>query len=110
MESLLFKVVTDQLAIGTLLGTKNLTNRFARWVMRLAPYNFEVVYLAGKHSRLADALSRYISKVKELVSYLNSAPLFFTPLVNLKELQDKDAFCGSILKILKKPERPNRVA
>lgn len=73
-----FKVVTDHSAIGALQKTKNPANWLARCIMRLARHNFEVVYGPGRQNCLADALFRFISTSKELVSYLSSVPLFFT--------------------------------
>lgn len=49
--------------------------------MRSAPYNFEVMFDPGKQNCLADALSRFITNSREPVSYLSSAPLFFTPVL-----------------------------
>ena len=40
------------------MRAKDLTGRLARWVMRLHPYDFELVYHPGSSNLVADALSR----------------------------------------------------
>src|SRR5437763_1473763 len=54
-----FKVVTDHQALTWLMKNENsLKGRRARWVLRLQPYDFEIIYKEGKKHQNADALSR----------------------------------------------------
>lgn len=78
-----FKVVTDCSAIAPLLRTKNPVGRLARWVMRLSPFTFEVVYRKGCENVVADYLSRYLLEHCEEPTGLSSAPLFFVPKVDI---------------------------
>jgi RNase H-like domain found in reverse transcriptase len=54
-----FAVVTDHAAIVPLLKTKTPGGQLARWLFRIAPYRFHVVYRPGRENTFADALSRY---------------------------------------------------
>ena len=54
-----FKVITDHQALTWLMKSENsLKGRRARWVLRLQPYDFEIIYKEGRKHKNADALSR----------------------------------------------------
>ena len=53
-----FKVRSDHAALQWLKTFKNPTGKLARWLERLAPYQFQVVYTKGTNIGNADALSR----------------------------------------------------
>jgi len=53
-----FTLVTDHQPLKWLHSVKDLTSRLARWRLKLAEYEYEVVYKAGKINVNADALSR----------------------------------------------------
>ena len=53
-----FKLVTDHQAIKSLMNMQNPPALYARWIMRLLPYEIDVVYKPGKMHGDADALSR----------------------------------------------------
>ena len=57
LEGKKFKVVTDHYALKW-LQTNALKGRRARWILKLQPYNFEIIYKEGKKHKNADALSR----------------------------------------------------
>ena len=54
-----FKVRTDHGSLRWLSSRKNPTGQVARWIERLAPFQFEIEHRAGKKHGNADALSRY---------------------------------------------------
>ena len=52
-----FKIITDHYALKW-LKENALKGRLARWILRLQPYDFEIIYKEGKKHKNADALSR----------------------------------------------------
>ena len=53
-----FKIVTDHIALKSLLNDKEPRGRRARWIMKLQQYDFEVKHKSGSANKNADALSR----------------------------------------------------
>ncbi|XP_036150748.1 uncharacterized protein LOC118648534 [Monomorium pharaonis] len=53
-----FKLVTDHKPLVWMHSVKDPTSRLMRWRLKLAEYEFEIVYKAGKTNVNADALSR----------------------------------------------------
>lgn len=53
-----FKLVTDHRPLVWLHSVKDPTSRLVRWRLKLAEYDYEVLYKAGKINANADALSR----------------------------------------------------
>ena len=60
-----FSWLTDHKGLIHLLNQKNLSGRQARWLEKISPFNFKVVYIEGSENVVADALSRI---------YLNDSP------------------------------------
>ena len=95
-----FKIVSDCSAIGPLLRTKNPVGRLSRWIMRLTPFNFEVVHKKGCDNVIPDYLSRYpVEECEEPVSH-PVAPLFYLPKINIERAQRDDSFCKGLIEIL----------
>ena len=53
-----FRLITDHSALKTLFNMENPSALFARWIMRLTPYEIDVVIKPGRLHGNADALSR----------------------------------------------------
>jgi hypothetical protein len=53
-----FNIVTDHHSLTYLQTQPKLSRRQVRWMERLAEYDFDIMYAAGKSNRVADALSR----------------------------------------------------
>jgi RNase H-like domain found in reverse transcriptase len=53
-----FQVVTDHVALKSLMKMKDPKGIYARWIMRLQPYDIDMVYKAGILHGAADAMSR----------------------------------------------------
>jgi hypothetical protein len=53
-----FYLETDHSALRTLFNIKNPKGLYARWIMRLQPYDIDVVIKPGRLHQNADALSR----------------------------------------------------
>ena len=53
-----FTLVTDHKPLVWFQNSKDLCSRVSRWRLKLAEYDFDVVYKAGKMNVTADALSR----------------------------------------------------
>ena len=56
-----FSWLTDHKGLIHLLNQKNLSGRQARWLDKISPFNFKVVYIEGSENVVADALSRIYS-------------------------------------------------
>ena len=53
-----FVIQTDNSAVRWLMGKRELTGKFARWVLSLQEYDFEISHIPGVENCVADALSR----------------------------------------------------
>ena len=73
-----FKVRTDHSALQWLKTFKEPVGQVARWIERLAEYDFEIVHRPGQRHANADALSRY----PHPVSFVTISEQLFSP--NLK--------------------------
>lgn len=56
-----FRWYTDHKGLIHLLSQKNLSPRQARWMEKLAEFDFEIIYVPGTENILSDALSRMYS-------------------------------------------------
>lgn len=63
-----FKVVTDHKPLQWLLNLREPNSRLTRWRLKLAEYNFTIIYKKGKANTNADALSRVELHNEELSS------------------------------------------
>ena len=64
-------LVTDHKALDWFQNSKDPYSRVSRWRLKLAEYDFDVIYKAGKMNVNADALSRNpIDDNKEKSKYL----------------------------------------
>lgn len=74
--------------------------------MKLAPYQFQVIYWAKKHNTIADGFSRFLAKWSEkpIVNH-SSLPLFLVPLIVIAKSESK-LFCSPVLKIFRDPSHP----
>lgn len=63
-----FKLVTDHKPLVWLNSVKDPTSRLMRWRLKLAEYEFEVLYKAGKTNVNADALSRNPARTREILA------------------------------------------
>lgn len=55
-----FKVITDHYSLLWLQRLKDPKGRLARWVLRLQPYDFEIIHRPGKLNIVPDFLSRAV--------------------------------------------------
>ena len=53
-----FKVFTDNSALRLLWEKNPVTGKFARWIVHLQEFDFEIEHISGPNNRVADALSR----------------------------------------------------
>lgn len=71
-----FKVITDHKPLQWLLNLKEPNSRLTRWRLKLAEYDFTIVYKKGKNNTNADALSRieiHNDEVTSMVVNISSA-------------------------------------
>lgn len=76
-----FKIYTDHMPLTWLFNVKDPGSRLIRWRIKLAEYQYEVIYKTGKSNTNADALSR-IMEVK--VVHTRSQRQLAGSLMNLK--------------------------
>ena len=90
IEQTSFTIETDHMAIRWLMALDRPKGRIARWIMRLLPYDFEVVYRPGRINWVADGLSRYpVSNDPEELEALAIEPEFDEPVqITTAELAD----------------------
>ena len=53
-----FKIITDHVALKSLIKTKEPRGMRARWIMKLQEYDFTIEHKSGSTNKNADALSR----------------------------------------------------
>jgi len=58
LEGRPFQVITDHTALKSLMTMENPPALYARWIMKLQPYDIDIIYKKGKLHRNTDALSR----------------------------------------------------
>ncbi|KAL4122764.1 hypothetical protein QTP88_015039 [Uroleucon formosanum] len=84
-----FKIYTDHRPLTWLFNVKDPGSRLLRWRLKLAEYQFEVIYKTGKSNTNADALSRIMEvKVVQTRSQQHSAG----SLINLKLFHERIPF------------------
>ena len=99
-----FKVRTDHSALKWLRTFKKPVGQVARWIERLAEYDFEIVHRPGQRHANADALTRYPHPV---FSVTISAQWFSHNLKKeFRKQQEKDAITSTLIQWLKKTSRP----
>ena len=74
LEETHFTVITDHSSLRWLKNLRDPTGRLARWAMRLAPHDMEIIYRKGTLHQLSDALSRMFSDDVEEVVAVNEIP------------------------------------
>lgn len=63
-----FKIITDHRPLQWIMNLKEPSSRLTRWRLKLAEYDFTVIYKQGKCNTNADALSRIELNNEELMS------------------------------------------
>ena len=69
-----FTIVTDHRALVSFQSSKVLNRRLHGWRLKLADFNFSIVYRPGKLNGGADGLSRQAQTVEEDVMEPRAAP------------------------------------
>lgn len=66
-ENLIWKTLffTDHKPLTTFLNSTKLEGIYARWAIKMRPYNIEIRYIEGTRNRIADGLSRTIFPEEE---------------------------------------------
>lgn len=96
-----FTVFTDNNALRWLVTKQNVEGKYARWIMALQEYQFEVRHVKGTLNVVADALSRFPTSPPETTD--PSAPTMcclvgtYFPVDELAVLQQADASTRAII-------------
>jgi deoxyuridine 5'-triphosphate nucleotidohydrolase len=69
-----FRLITDHSAIRALMKLENPQGLYARWIMRLQPYDIDVVIKPGRLHQNADALSRIPHRKPHTPYFLERLP------------------------------------
>ena len=107
-----FQVETDHESLKWLLNAQS-PARLVRWALRLAEFDFTIVYKSGKNNGSADGLSRlplkdkHVSPSDELDSYLLIAQKKVLEDVDLETEQLKDRQLIPVLQCLKSGDSGN---
>jgi hypothetical protein len=94
-----FELCCDNLALCWLLRRTKDVGRLGRWILRLAPFKFQVKHTTGVDNAVADALSRrFEGKEEEEAPEARCAALWQSlPLVYMsEERQKEDPFCKDL--------------
>jgi hypothetical protein len=94
-----FELHCDNLALCWLLKRVKEVGRLARWILRLAPFEFKVKHTRGANNVVADTLSRmFDGTCPETPEAVCATMLGLLPLVysSLEEHQKGDALCRDI--------------
>ena len=117
-----FTIITDHSGLQYLMSTKDLTNRLARWSLKLMDFDFSIKYNKGKNHSDADYLSRNPFLEDQLnetqpniyeITDNDSVPR--TPMRKDKwkpedtiKSQTNDPFISKLLKFIKNPTNLNK--
>jgi hypothetical protein len=96
LEHKKFVLYTDNQALSWLLKHVREVGRIGRWILRLAPFKFNVVHISGKSNVVADCLTRQFGDSSELSFsglVLQHLPAAFQ---SIRQHQIKDAFCREL--------------
>ena len=100
-----FLVRTDHSALQWLRNFKESVGKMARWLERLAEYDFEIVHRAGKNHANADGLSR----IPSTLATVNEDEQWITPSLKkeFSNQQKNDAVTSLLIEWLNKAVRPD---
>ena len=99
-----FTVRTDHSALQWLRTFKEPVGQVARWIERMAEYDFDIVHRPGIRHANADALSRY----PHTLSTVSPDEQWVTPKMksDFRKLQGVDALTSVLIQWIKKASRP----
>jgi len=97
-----FELITDHTALKTLKDSPKAPNRVLRWFLRLAQYDFDVVYRPGRKHGNADALSRMAADAVEVKVKENPSDSWR----EIARLQAEDPELGLVIRYLQSGQWP----
>ena len=80
-----FVVHTDQKSLKFLLEQREVSMEYQKWLIKLLPYNFEILYKAGIDNKVADGLSR-ISHPVAAVTYMECFAVTVPAVLQLQDI------------------------
>ena len=106
-----FKIYSDHQPLVWLRSIPNPTGKLGRWALKMAEFDYEIVYRKGKNNANADFLSRLgesdVDKVNVIQAEGSSNNLgggLSVP--KIKKYQNRDNFCKAMINFLRRKELP----
>jgi len=110
LHGIQFTVYTDHAPLKAYTKMKEPNSRMARMILKLSEYTFDIIHKPGKTNIVPDVLSRTeinykiddtYESIKKLFTKLDNEKKIFEIKngMDMREEQEKDDFCGSIIKV-----------
>jgi len=105
-----FTIQTDSSVVRWMTSKKELTGKFARWILALQEFDFDVCHVKGSKNQVADALSRNIFETEHVVCNFVCRKPSGNASHELAFQQRLDRQIGSLVTLFKASRRARKVS